>query len=181
VLRQSRSSATLFPTSPPWSPLPHPPETAPFPPSPPRPPDRHGAYLRLRSPHRIRLGAHRRPRPSPFATVATGSRTRALRHGASTARTPGMEQRASMYPPETRPFTTAVPPPSSSSRPPVATAAKLVCREVPPSPRHARRARRSVLAATCAYPHLHDAHSSAHRKAEGPRPLRAVTPSLVCP
>jgi hypothetical protein len=44
------------------------------------------------------------------------------------------------------------------------------------SPRHARC---SVLAATGAYPHLHDAHSSAHRKAGGPRPLRAATP-LPC-
>jgi hypothetical protein len=91
----------------------------------------HGAHLRLRSPHRIRLGAHWRPRPSPFPTVTTGSRTRVLRHGASIARTLGMEQRASMYPPETGPFTTAVPPPSSSLHPPVATAAKLVCKEVP--------------------------------------------------
>jgi hypothetical protein len=39
VLRQSRSGATIFPTSPARSPLPHPPETVPFPPSPPWPPD----------------------------------------------------------------------------------------------------------------------------------------------
>jgi hypothetical protein len=110
-ISQWRARQTLFPTV---VLLPHPSKTAPFPFLHRGHRIRHDTHLRLRSSPPD--PAWRIPETTPFPLPHRGHRiqhgTRVLRHGASTARTPGMEQRASMYPSEIGPFTTAVPTPS---------------------------------------------------------------------